>query len=35
MVVDGGIGGVAPSTVVDCTGETYEVIRQGAGIWDY
>ncbi len=35
MVVDGGIGGVVPSTVVDCTGETYEVIRQGAGIWDY
>ena len=35
MVIDGGIGGIVPSTVVDCTGETYEVIRQGAGVWDY
>ena len=35
MVVDGGIGGMVPSTVVDCTGETYEVIRQGLGVWDY
>ena len=35
MVVDGGIGGVTPSTVVDCTTDHYEVIRQGAGIWDY
>jgi len=35
MVIDGGIGGVVPSTVVDCTSETYEVIRQGAGVWDY
>ena len=35
MVVDGGIGGMIPSTVVDCTGDTYEVIRQGLGVWDY
>jgi tRNA threonylcarbamoyl adenosine modification protein (Sua5/YciO/YrdC/YwlC family) len=35
MVVDGGIGGMVPSTVVDCTGETYEIIRQGLGVWDY
>jgi tRNA threonylcarbamoyl adenosine modification protein (Sua5/YciO/YrdC/YwlC family) len=35
MVIDGGIGGIVPSTVVDCTGETYDVIRQGAGVWDY
>jgi tRNA threonylcarbamoyl adenosine modification protein (Sua5/YciO/YrdC/YwlC family) len=35
MVIDGGIGGIVPSTVVDCTGETYEVIRQGLGVWDY
>ena len=35
MVVDGGIGGMIPSTVVDCTGETYEVIRQGLGVWNY
>ncbi len=35
MVVDGGIGGVNPSTVVDCTTDEYHVIRQGAGVWDY
>lgn len=35
MVVDGGIGGIIPSTVVDCTADTYEVIRQGAGVWDF
>ena len=31
MVVDGGIGGMIPSTVVDCTGEEPVVIRQGLG----
>jgi tRNA threonylcarbamoyl adenosine modification protein (Sua5/YciO/YrdC/YwlC family) len=35
MVVDGGIGGIIPSTVVDCTTDHYEIIRQGAGVWDY
>ena len=35
LVVDGGIGGIVPSTVVDCTGDEYTVIRQGAGVWDY
>jgi tRNA threonylcarbamoyl adenosine modification protein (Sua5/YciO/YrdC/YwlC family) len=35
LVVDGGIGGINPSTVVDCTGDQYAVIRQGAGVWDY
>jgi tRNA threonylcarbamoyl adenosine modification protein (Sua5/YciO/YrdC/YwlC family) len=35
LVVDGGIGGMTPSTVVDCTGDQYAVIRQGAGVWDY
>jgi tRNA threonylcarbamoyl adenosine modification protein (Sua5/YciO/YrdC/YwlC family) len=33
IVIDGGIGGAMPSTVIDCTKEDYEVIRQGAGIW--
>ena len=33
MVIDGGIGGVEPSTVVDCTKEEYVVVRQGAGKW--
>ena len=31
IVVDGGIGGMMPSTIVDCTTEPYEVIREGAG----
>lgn len=34
IVVDGGIGGVVPSTVVDCTAEEPEVIRMGLGAWD-
>jgi tRNA threonylcarbamoyl adenosine modification protein (Sua5/YciO/YrdC/YwlC family) len=35
IVIDGGIGGTVPSTVVDCTGEEYKVIRKGAGEWNY
>lgn len=31
IVIDGGIGNNNPSTVVDCTGDDLEVIRQGAG----
>jgi tRNA threonylcarbamoyl adenosine modification protein (Sua5/YciO/YrdC/YwlC family) len=31
IVIDGGIGGMVPSTVVDCTKDQYEVIREGAG----
>lgn len=34
IVVDGGIGGMVPSTVVDCTKDEYEMIRQGAGAWE-
>jgi tRNA threonylcarbamoyl adenosine modification protein (Sua5/YciO/YrdC/YwlC family) len=30
MVIDGGIGRVYPSTIVDCTGNEAEIIRQGA-----
>lgn len=33
IVIDGGIGGTTPSTVVDCTKEEYEIIRMGAGEW--
>jgi tRNA threonylcarbamoyl adenosine modification protein (Sua5/YciO/YrdC/YwlC family) len=33
IIIDGGIGGITPSTVVDCTKEAYEVIRLGAGEW--
>ncbi|MEI9807292.1 MAG: L-threonylcarbamoyladenylate synthase [Bacteroidota bacterium] len=34
IVIDGGIGGTVPSTVIDCTGDEYKVIRMGAGEWD-
>ncbi len=34
IVVNGGIGGIKPSTVVDCTKEPFELIRKGAGAWD-
>jgi tRNA threonylcarbamoyl adenosine modification protein (Sua5/YciO/YrdC/YwlC family) len=33
LVVDGGVGGTAPSTVVDCTDEVPSLIRQGRGAW--
>ena len=31
IVIDGGAGNNTPSTIVDCTGDTFEVVRQGAG----
>lgn len=31
VVVDGGIGDVEPSTVVDCSGGEVEIVRQGKG----
>ena len=34
IVVDGGIGGILPSTVVDCTGDEPSVIRKGLGVWE-
>ena len=34
VVVDGGIGGTVPSTVIDCTGDRPEMIRVGAGDWN-
>ncbi len=34
IVVDGGIGGVVPSTVVDCTGAEPVIIREGLGKWN-
>lgn len=34
IVIDGGIGGTVPSTVVDCTGEEPVLIRKGLGEWD-
>ncbi len=32
VVVDGGYGGLEPSTVVNCTEEDIEIIRQGKGL---
>lgn len=34
IVVDGGLGGLTFSTVVDCTGDEPELIREGAGSWE-
>ena len=31
FVIDGGIGGMVPSTIVDCTGDEWTVVRQGLG----
>ena len=31
IVVDGGHGGLEPSTIVDCTGHLPEITRQGKG----
>ena len=31
VVIDGGAGGNIPSTVVDCTGDELEIVRQGLG----
>ena len=32
-IIDGGIGGMIPSTIIDCTGETPLLIREGLGEW--
>lgn len=34
FVIDGGPGGVIPSTVVDCTTDDYQVLRKGLGEWE-
>jgi tRNA threonylcarbamoyl adenosine modification protein (Sua5/YciO/YrdC/YwlC family) len=31
FVIDGGIGGIVPSTIVDCTTDDWKLIRQGLG----
>ncbi|MBY0477356.1 MAG: threonylcarbamoyl-AMP synthase [Chitinophagaceae bacterium] len=33
LVIDGGIGGMVPSTIVDCTDDEPIVIREGLGEW--
>ncbi len=34
FVIDGGIGGMTPSTIVDCTTDNWTVLRQGLGVWE-
>jgi tRNA threonylcarbamoyl adenosine modification protein (Sua5/YciO/YrdC/YwlC family) len=34
LVIDGGIGGIQPSTIIDCTGAEPVVTRQGMGAWE-
>ncbi|MFN8343400.1 MAG: L-threonylcarbamoyladenylate synthase [Spirosomataceae bacterium] len=34
MVIDGGFGGLIPSTVIDATNDDFEIIREGAGEFD-
>ena len=35
LVIDGGFGGIIHSTLIDCTGEEPELVRQGAGELKY
>lgn len=34
IVIDGGIGGMEPSTIIDCTTDEWVLTRQGLGVWD-
>jgi tRNA threonylcarbamoyl adenosine modification protein (Sua5/YciO/YrdC/YwlC family) len=34
VVIDGGIGGTVPSTIIDCTTDEPVLVRKGAGEWD-
>ncbi|MEO6490814.1 MAG: L-threonylcarbamoyladenylate synthase [Ferruginibacter sp.] len=34
FVIDGGSGGMVPSTVIDCTSPNWEVLRQGLGVFE-
>lgn len=34
IVIDGGIGGSEPSTIINCVDDAYEVVRLGAGEWE-
>ena len=33
FVIDGGIGGMVPSTIIDCTTSDWSITRQGLGEW--
>jgi tRNA threonylcarbamoyl adenosine modification protein (Sua5/YciO/YrdC/YwlC family) len=34
IVIDGGYGDNVPSTIIDCTGEEPELVREGKGVVD-
>ncbi len=34
IVIDGGVGGIVPSTVIDCSEGVPKLIREGAGDWE-
>lgn len=34
IVVDGGMGGIVPSTIVDCVQQPPQLIRKGLGVWE-
>ena len=34
VVVDGGVGGMIPSTIIDCTVDEPVVTRHGLGAWE-
>lgn len=33
FIIDGGTGGIIPSTIIDCTTNEWQIIRQGLGEW--
>lgn len=35
IVIDAGPGGIVPSTIIDCTSGVAELVRAGAGKWNY
>ena len=34
LIIDGGPGGIIPSTIIDCTVSPPQLIREGAGLWE-
>lgn len=34
IVIDGGVGSMIPSTIIDCTQQEYQLVRQGLGVWE-
>ena len=34
LIIDGGPGGIVPSTIVDCTTDDWQITRQGLGVFE-